>query len=122
MRKHDAPCSVRTMVQSCIAQPFDVTFENIIIVRDVQLNQRGLALPNDLVEVVRVEFEDVGRERAADGQDRREESAEPHNIVFVVAGLQRSGGGGGGGKRKRVLRKSLAGSGEPLSERERESE
>ena len=111
------------MVRSYIAQSFSVEVTDAGTIRDVQLNQRGLALANNLVKVVRVEFKDVGRERAADGQDRREECAEPHNIVFlVVAGLQRSGGGGGGGKRKRVLRKSLAGSGEPLSERERESE
>ena len=82
------------MVRSCIAQSFSVEVTDAGTIRDVQLNKRGLALANDLVEVVRVEFEDVGRERAADGQDRREESAEPHNIVFVVAGLQRSGGGG----------------------------
>ena len=45
-----------------------------------QLDQSGLALANDRVEVVGGQFEHVRCQRSADGQYRRQESPESHDV------------------------------------------
>lgn len=50
---------------------------------DSQLDQCWLALADELVEVVRGQLENVGRQRRADGENRREESAKPHVVSKV---------------------------------------
>ena len=45
-----------------------------------QLDQSGLALTNDRVEVVGGQFEHVRCQRSADGQHRRQESPESHDV------------------------------------------
>ena len=44
----------------------------------IQFNESWLALAHNLVEVVRVELQDVGRERRTKGERRREDGGEPH--------------------------------------------